>query len=79
MTTVTATRNASIAPRPDAAIDDIRELIAAAGPLSARDIAGGLGVSCRQAAASIRRMRRLSCLKRDEFDRYRLWSTCANG
>jgi hypothetical protein len=83
MTTATTTRRNHTAPQvgvlPGAGIDDIRDLIAAAGPLTARDIAGGLGVPCRQAEAAIRRMRRLHCLKRDEFDRYRLWSSCANG
>ena len=56
--------------------DEVCDLIAAAGPLTVRDIAGGLAVSARQASASVQLMVRRNCLKQDEFRRYRLSGTC---
>ena len=56
-------------------IDEVCELIDATGPLTIRDIAGGLAVSLRSAVALVRRMVRIGALKRDEFGRYRLWGS----
>ena len=56
--------------------DEVCELIEAAGPLTIRDIAGGLAVSIRQASASVQLMVRRNWLKQDEFRRYRLCGTC---
>jgi hypothetical protein len=56
--------------------DEVRELIDAAGPLTICDIAGGLAVSVRAAVPAVRRMLSSGCLRRDEFDRYRLWGGC---
>ena len=53
-------------------VDDVCDLLAAAGPLTVRDIAGGLAVPARQAASCVRRMVRERSLRRDEFGRYRL-------
>lgn len=57
------------------AVDDVRDLIDAAGPLTLRDIAGGLAVPIRRAAARVRQMVGVGALRRDEFGRYRLWRT----
>jgi hypothetical protein len=51
---------------------DVRDLIAAAGPLSLRDIAGGLGVSTSEATALLRSMVEHDGLRQDEWARYRL-------
>ncbi len=56
-------------------IDDVCDLIDAAGPLTLRDIAGGLAVPVRRAAARVRQMVGAGALRRDEFGRYRLWRT----
>ena len=56
-------------------IDDVCDLIDAAGPLTLRDIAGGLAVPLRRAAARVRQMVGAGALRRDEFGRYRLWKT----
>jgi hypothetical protein len=58
-------------------IDDICDLLDAAGPLTVRDIAGGLNVTIRQASACVQRMVLSHCLRRDEFRRYRRGETCA--
>jgi len=54
-------------------MDDVCDLIDAAGPLTIRDIAGGLAVSVHVVVARVRQMVRGGALKRDEFGRYRLW------
>ena len=53
-------------------VDEVADLIAAAGPLTLCDIAGGLAVPARRAAARVRQMVADRALKRDEFGRYRL-------
>jgi hypothetical protein len=53
-------------------VDDVCDLLEAAGPLTLCDIAGGLAVPVRRAAACIRRMLANRDLRRDEFGRYRL-------
>jgi hypothetical protein len=53
-------------------IDDICELIDAAGPLTLRDIAGGLNAPLRQVSACVQAMVKRDWLNRDEFRRYRL-------
>ena len=55
---------------------DVRDLIDAAGPLSLRDIAGGLDVSNYQAAALVHSMIEHNCLRQDEWERFRLPSAC---
>jgi hypothetical protein len=57
---------------------EVRDLIAAAGPLSVHDIAGGLAISERCAAARIRQMVNSGHLREDEFGRYRLWGAYAS-
>jgi hypothetical protein len=52
--------------------DEVCDLLAAAGPLTLRDIAGGLAVPARRAAGRIRQMLAGGTLKQDEFGRYRL-------
>jgi hypothetical protein len=59
-------------------VDAVCDLIEAAGPLTVRDIAGGLDVPLRQASASVHRLARSNCLKQDEFRRYRLTRNCAS-
>lgn len=61
----------------EVAAEDVRDLIDAAGPLTLRDIAGGLDVPLRLAAERVRRMVAGRTLTRDEFGRYRLWGACA--
>jgi len=51
---------------------DVTELLDAAGPLSAEDIAGGLDVGPEDAAAALWWMREAGYLKQDEWGRYRL-------
>lgn len=46
-------------------------LLHAAGPLTIRDIAGGLAISVADAAARVRLMRARGDLREDEFGRYR--------
>ena len=58
--------------------DDVCDLIAAAGPLTVADIAGGLDVPVRRAAARVRQMLGRTLLKEDEFARYRAWGACAD-
>ena len=72
-------QQAAVAPRvtatttPRVSASDVRDLIEAAGPLSMRDIAGGLGVTEREAASVIRWMADAGELKQDEWGRLRLW------
>ena len=81
----TIIREGSLSPRSAAVVtlectaspDEVCDLIAAAGPLTVCDIAGGLAVSVRQASASVRLMAENGSLQRDEFRRYRLTGTCA--
>jgi hypothetical protein len=65
-------------PAAGVAAAEVCDLIEAAGPLTVRDIAGGLAVSVRQASASVQLMVRRNCLKQDEFRRYRLCGTCTD-
>jgi hypothetical protein len=58
-------------------IDDVCELLSAAGPLSAGDIAGGLDVSVREASNYVGFMVAHGDLQEDEFGRYRLRGSCA--
>jgi hypothetical protein len=51
---------------------DVRDLIDAAGPLSLRDIAGGLDVSTHEASTVVRSMIEHHSLSQDEWERYRL-------
>jgi hypothetical protein len=53
-------------------VDEICDLIEAAGPLTLADIAGGLDRSLRQVSACVQRMVARRLLRRDEFRRYRL-------
>jgi hypothetical protein len=53
-------------------VREVRDLIDAAGPLTLRDIACGLAVPVRRAAARVRQMVGAGALSRDEFGRYRL-------
>jgi hypothetical protein len=52
---------------------DVRDLIEAAGQLSMRDIAGGLGVTEREAASVVSWRADAGELKQDEWGRLRLW------
>ena len=61
----------------DVSVDDICDLIDAAGPLALDDIAGGLNRSLRQVSACVQRMVQRRLLERDEFRRYRLRGACA--
>ncbi|MEX0751102.1 MAG: hypothetical protein WD359_09875 [Dehalococcoidia bacterium] len=58
-------------------LDDVCDLIAAAGALTAVDIAGGLDVPVYLAANSVRVMAADGHLREDEFGRYRLAGECA--
>jgi hypothetical protein len=58
-------------------VDDVCDLIEAAGPLTLCDIAGGLDVPARRVVARIRRLVAARLLKRDEFGRYRLMGASA--
>jgi hypothetical protein len=53
-------------------VREVCDLIDTAGPLTLRDIAGGLAVPVRRAAARVRQMVGAGALGRDEFGRYRL-------
>jgi hypothetical protein len=53
-------------------VAEVCDLIEAAGPLTLCDIAGGLAVPVRRAAARIRQMVTDRALKLDEFGRYRI-------
>jgi hypothetical protein len=57
-------------------ISDVCALIDAAGPLTLRDLAGGLNVPLRQASQLVVSMLDSDCLKQDEWARYRLWGSC---
>jgi hypothetical protein len=59
-------------------VEAVRELIDAAGPLTIRDIAGGLDVAAHEASAVVGRMMLEGCLSRDEWDRHRLSGLCRN-
>ncbi len=54
------------------ATSDVGDLIDAAGPLSLRDIAGGLNVSMHQASTLVDWMLRHDWLRQDEWERHRL-------
>lgn len=62
----------------DRATEDVIDLIAAAGPLSASNIAGGLGVSEQEAAARVRALVSRGDLRSDEWGRHRLSGPRAN-
>jgi len=62
---------------PAASDEEVRDLIAAAGPLTLCDIAGGLSASAAAAATCVRRMLRARQLRRDEFGRYQLREAAA--
>lgn len=51
---------------------DVRDLIDAAGPLSLRDIAAGLGVPVYRAATIVNWMLEHDCLQQDEWRRHTL-------
>ena len=51
---------------------DVQDLLEAAGPLSLRDIAGGLQVSEREAEVRVASMVAAGALGADEWGRYRL-------
>jgi hypothetical protein len=55
---------------------DVCDLIAAAGPLTSGDIAGGLGVAEDRAAAQVQSMVARGDLQEDEFGRYMLRGQC---
>ena len=57
-------------------VDRVRELLDAAGPLSLRDIAGGLNVAVRDAATVVRWMLDRGWLVHDEWERHRLSGPC---
>jgi hypothetical protein len=57
-------------------IQDVCELLDAAGALALRDIAGGLGVSTAGASTLVRRMVNFGYLREDEWSRYRLAGDC---
>lgn len=52
-------------------VSDVRSLLDATGPLSLHEIAAGLGVSDRQAAAVVGWMLEHDCVQQDEHERYR--------
>jgi hypothetical protein len=58
------------------AVSDVCDLIDAAGPLSLRDIAGGLDVSLHQASTVVGSMLEHDCLRQDEWERHRLSGAC---
>lgn len=62
---------------PTVAIQDVCDLLAAAGPLTSRDIAGGLGVTPFEVWHSVRNLLDSGDLREDEFGRYRLAGACA--
>jgi len=55
------------------AVSDVCDLIDAAGPLSLRDIAGGLDISLQQASCVVDWMLEHDCLRQDEWERHSLW------
>lgn len=57
--------------------DDVCDLIAAAGPLTLRDVAGGLAVPAARAAGCVSKMIAECLLEEDEFGRYQLAGACA--
>ena len=54
------------------ATQDVYELIAAAGPLAAADIAGGLSRSIRETYQTIRFLVDMGDLREDEFGRFQM-------
>ena len=58
------------------AVSDVCDLIDAAGPLSLRDIAGGLDISLQQASCVVGWMLEHDCLRQDEWERHGLWGAC---
>ena len=61
-----------------ASTDDVLALIDAAGPLTLKDIAGGLNVSLRYASSLVRRLAAGGCLGLDEWDRHRVRGGCGS-
>jgi DNA-binding IclR family transcriptional regulator len=57
-------------------LDEVCELIAAAGPLTVADIAGGLDAPAGQVAAYVQSMVGHGDLQEDEFGRYVLRGHC---
>jgi hypothetical protein len=62
----------AVRPRGDLSTDSVADLLRAAGSLSVEDIAGGLGVSVREAQAVVWRMIDEDCVKADEWQRLTL-------
>jgi predicted transcriptional regulator len=58
-------------------VDSVCDLIAAAGPLTAGDIAGGLDVTVGAAAHYVQSLVSAGSLREDEFGRYSLSGDCA--
>ncbi len=58
------------------AVSDVCDLIDAAGPLSLRDMAGGLDVSLHQASTVVGWMLDHDCLRQDEWEQHRLSGAC---
>ncbi|MBI5288622.1 MAG: hypothetical protein HY873_06585 [Chloroflexi bacterium] len=58
-------------PNPRLSSHDVRDLIDAAGPLSLRDIAGGLDAPLARVAGLVARMLAQGCLRQDEWGRHR--------
>ena len=56
--------------------EEVESLIQAAGPLSVRDIAGGLGVTVAAALSAVRGMIVGDCLRQDEWGRLSLAPGC---
>lgn len=69
---VEAVRPAEHAPAARVSPDDVRGLIDAAGPLSLRDIAAGLGVPAHRASRVVEWMLDHDCLRQDEWRRLTL-------
>jgi len=69
---VSAPRPPVVKPPRGVSLADVTELLDAAGPLSAEDIAGGLDAAPEDAAASLWWMREAGYLKQDEWGRYQL-------
>jgi hypothetical protein len=63
---------------PEAAlVEQVCDLIDAAGPLSIEHIAGGLNLPTAQASSCVGLMVTRDWLREDEFARYRLWGSRA--
>jgi hypothetical protein len=57
--------------------EEVYELLAAAGPLTARDIAGGIDLPMGEVGPFVAALEERGQLRRDEFERYRLWGEAA--